>query len=133
VPHRAVLHELHRIGAVREAEGQVQPQRALHLRERNNFAFLSPVMPVLVDLLRISCREPAPNAIQRLAIPVETEVDLAIVRERCHSSARSMLDGLAHSLGRRVTVSRSRSTPNYSYSVTIVLAENQVKKTQRGR
>lgn len=133
VPHRAVLHELRRMGAVREADGKVHPQRSLHLPQRNNFDFLSPVLPVLVDLLRISCRKSASSAssVQRLAIPVETEVDLAIVRDRCGSSARSMLDGLGHSLGKQVTIGRNRRPPTYSYNVTIVLAENQVKKTQR--
>ena len=133
VPPRAVLHELRRIGAVHEADGKVQPRRSLRLRERNNFAFLSPILPALVDLLRISCKKSTSNAssIQRLAIPIETEVDLAIVRERCASSAQSMLDGVANSLGRQVTVSKTRKPPSYSYTVTILIAENHVKKTQR--
>lgn len=133
LPHRAVLHELRRIGAVREIDGKVEPRRSLHLRQRNNFAFLSPVLPALVDLLSISCKKAASKTplIQRLNIPVETEIDLAIVRERSASSAQSMLDGLAHSLGTQVTVPKSRRSPGYLFTVTIVLAESQASKTQR--
>jgi hypothetical protein len=133
LPHRAVLHELRRIGAVREIDGKVEPRRSLHLRQRNNFAFLSPVLPALADLLSISCKKATSKAppIQRLIIPVETEIDLAIVRERSASSAQSMLDGLAHSLGTQVTVPKSRRAPRYSFTVTIVLAEGPVSKTQR--
>jgi len=133
LPHRAVLHELRRIGAVREIDGRVEPRRSLHLRQRNNFDFLWPVLPALVDLLSLSCKKAISRAppIQRLVIPVETEIDLAIVRERSTSSAQSMLDGLAHSLGTRVTVPKSRRSPGHSFSVTVVLAESQVSKTQR--
>ena len=133
VPYRAGLNELRRIGAVREADGKVEPRRSRQLADQNNFAFLSPALPALVDLIRISHKKSTSKAssIQRLAIPVETEVDLAIARERCVSSAQSMLDGLAHSLGRESTVSRNRRRGSYSYTVTIVLAENQVKQTQR--
>jgi hypothetical protein len=131
LPHRAVLHELRRIGAACEADGRVEPRLSRHSRRRNNFDFLSPVLPALVDLLGISSKKSASKipSIQRLIIPVETEIDLAIVRERSASSAQSMLDGLAHSLGTQVTVPKSRRPPAYSVTVTIVLAEGQVKNT----
>ena len=133
LPHRAVLHELRRVGAVREIGGEVEPRRSLHLRQRNNFDFLWPVLPALVDLLSISCKRAKSKAppIQRLVIPVETEIDLAIVRERSASSAQSMLDGLAHSLGTRVTVPKGRRSRGYFFTVTIVLADSQVSKTPR--
>ena len=56
VPHRAVLDELRRIGAVRDIPGAVQLRRSLDLRQRNNFAFLSPVLPVLIDGLRVASK-----------------------------------------------------------------------------
>jgi len=131
LPHRAVLHELRRISAVREVDGRVEPRLSRHLRQRNDFDFLSPVLPVLVDLLSISRKKGTSKvpSIQRLIIPVETEIDLAIVRERSASSAQSMLDGLAHSLGTQVTLPKSRRSPAYSFTVTIVLAEGQVSNT----
>lgn len=132
LPHRAVLHELRRIGAVREINDKVQPRRSLRLRQRNNFAFLSPVVPALVDLLKIASKKATSKtpSIRRLSIPAKSEMDLAIVRDRCASNAQSMLDGLAHSLGRQITVPRSEKSPSYSVAVTIVLAENEVRKGQ---
>ena len=71
------------------------------------------------------------SSIQRLSLAAESEVDLAIVGDRCRSSARSMLDGLAHSLSRQVTVPRRGRKPAYSFTVTVLLAENREKTTQR--
>ncbi len=135
VPHRAVLDELRRIGAVRDADGTVELRRSLHLRQRNNFAFLAPVLPVLVDGLRIVSKRGPANAslIQRLCVPAETEMDLAIVRERCASSVQTMLGGLAHSLARRVTVPRKRAAPAHFFTVTVLLSEKQGKRRQRIR
>lgn len=134
IPHRAVLAELIRIGAVRESDGYVALLRSTHVRKRYDFAFLAPVLPALLDSLRISSATPrseASSSVHRLAIPAETELDLSIIRDRCTSSAQSMLDGLAHSLAKQVTLPRtSRRTP-YSFAVTILLAED--KPTQRTR
>jgi hypothetical protein len=131
VTHRAVLDELRRIGAVHGSDGTVQLRRSLHVRQRNNFAFLSPLLPLLVDGLRLVSKRDASSvpSIQTLCIPAETEVELAIVRDRCASSAQSMLDGLAHSLGTRNKV--RRKSPARSVTVTILLAENAAKRTTR--
>jgi hypothetical protein len=136
VPHRAVLDELRRIGAVSDANGSVLLRASPHLSQRHNYAFLSPVLPALIDGLRIASKKPGPNvssSIYRLSLAAETEVDLAIVRDRCTSSAQSMLDGLANSLGSQVTVPRRRRSPSYSLAVTILLAERRRKKAQRSR
>jgi hypothetical protein len=72
VPHRAVLDELRRIAAVTDSDGAVRLRRSSQLRRRNNFAFLSPVIPVLVDALRLAskkeCSGPT-SSIQTLSIP----------------------------------------------------------------
>ena len=136
VPHRAVLDELRRIGAVTDAKGGVQLQAAPHLSHRHNYGFLSPVLPALIDGLRIASRKSASDtssSIYRLSLAADTEVDLAIVRDRCTSSAQSMLDGLANSLGSQVTVPRRRPSAAYSFAVTILLAESREKKAQRSR
>lgn len=134
VPPRAVLEELRRIGAVIDANGAVLLQASPTIRQRYDFGFLSRVLPALVDGLRIASRKPGPGAassVHRLTLPAETEVDLAIVRDRCISSAQSMLDGLAHSLGTQAATPRTRRAPNHSFSVTILLAENGSKKSHR--
>jgi hypothetical protein len=131
VPHKAVLDELRRIDAVTDDGTSVWLKTPI-LRKRHDFAFLSPVLPVLVDGIRIASKRRdsrSSSSIQRLKLPVESEVDLAIVRERCLSSARSMLDGLGESLGTSVTLPRTRRNPEYSFTVTILLAENRASKS----
>jgi hypothetical protein len=136
VPPRAVLEELRQIGAVVDANGFIFLRTSPSIRQRHDFGFLSPVLPALVDGLRIASKKGgarAASSIHRLTLPAETEVDLAIVRDRCISSTRSMLDGLAHSLGAQAAVPRSRRHPNLWFSVTVLLAENGSKEKQRPR
>jgi hypothetical protein len=130
VTHRAVLDELRRIGVVRDNGESVSLKVSPALRNRHNFTFLSPVIPVLVDGIRIASERAGlpPSSIQRLTLPVESEVDLAIVRERCSSSAKSMLDGLGESLGTRVTVPRRRRNSQFSFTVTVLMVENRAAK-----
>ena len=135
VPHRAILDELRRIEAVSDRDGSVQLRESPHLRQRHNFAFLSPVLPALLDVLRIASRKArssGASSIKRLCVPAETELDLAIARDRCTSSAQSMLDGLAASLG-AVALPRKNSSrsPTYSFSITILLTEDRTKRIQR--
>jgi hypothetical protein len=134
VPPRAVLDELRRIGAVVDSNGSVLLRASRSIRQRHDFGFLSPVLPVLVDGLRIASKHKGlaatASSIHRLTLPAETDVDLAIVRDRCISSARSMLDGLAHSVGTQAAAPRSRRHPNFWFSVTVLLAENSSKKNQ---
>lgn len=134
VTHRAILDELRRIGAVKDNGETVWLQASPSFHKRHSFAFLSPVLPILVDGIRIASKRdgaPSASAVQRLTLPVESEVDLAIVRERCSSSSRSMLDGLGESLGTSVTVPRTRRNPEYSFTITVLLVENRATKQTR--
>ena len=137
VPHKAVLDELRRIEVVSDFNGTVKLKNSSQLRGRYNFAFLSPILPALVEGLRIVSGGAPPDvqsSIQRLVLPVETEIDLAIVRNRCTSSARSMLEGLSHSLGTQVTLPRKRrSATSYSFTITILLSENRTKRIRSRR
>ena len=129
VPHRAILDELRRIDAVTDDGKRVWLKTSPILRGRHNFSFLSTVLPALVDGIRIASRRSrAPTSIQRLTLPVESELDLAIVRERCYSGTKSMLEGLSESLGMSVTVPRRRRKSDYSFTVTVLLAENRGTK-----
>lgn len=130
VPHRAVLDELRRIGAVSDDRGIVKLKESSPFRERFNFTFLAPVTPALIDGLRIAANLPGssvPQAIQRLTLPAKTAVDLAIMRDRCTSSVRSMLDGLAHSLGTQVAVPTRKGRPSHWFTITVLMAENREK------
>jgi len=136
IPHRAVLDELRRIGGVIDVGSNVRLRGSPGLRQRHDFAFLSPLLPVLVDGLRIVSKNTPSKAlqsIQRLSLQVESDVDLAIVRDRCTSSAQSLLEGLADSLRTEVTIPRRKRRPAFSFTITILLAENREKKIQRSR
>ena len=132
VPHRAVLDELRRIGAVGGNSTSVS-LRHHNLRRRQDFAFLSPVLPVLVDALTIASNktQSRDSPIQRLCIPIGSELDLAIVRDRCTTSARSMLEGVRQSFGKQVTVPSRGRPPEFSFAITILLAETPTKKHRR--
>lgn len=133
VTYRAVLDELRRIGVVKDNGQTVCLKVSPNLRNRNSFAFLSPVIPVLVDGIRIASARTGPpsSSILRLTLPVESEVDLAIVRERCSSSAKSMLNGLGESLRTSITVPRTRRKSEYSVTVTVLTVENRTTKQSR--
>ena len=131
VPHRAVLDELRRMKAVLTSVEHVQLRAQAQLRIRHSFGFLSPVMPVLIDGLRIASENLRPDpstSIQRLLIPINTDVDLAFVRERCRSTAKAMLDGLAYSLDVQGKLTKRKRGASYSYAVTILLTESRTKK-----
>jgi hypothetical protein len=135
VPHRAVLDELRRIGAVTESAGTVQLRGSQQFRKRLNFAFLAPVVPALVDGLRIAggLGSNTPPSIHRLSLPAKSEVDLTIMRDRCRSGVQSMLEGLAHSLGPQITIPSRKGTPSHWVTVTVLLAENRAKRPDRSR
>jgi len=127
LPHRAVLDELRRIGAVRDIDGAVQLRRSLHVRQRKDFEFLAPVLPVLVDGLRIAAKQDASgmSSIRRISIPAETESDLAIVRERCISNVQAMIASLVHSLSTKITVPRKGKTAAHFFTITVLLSETK--------
>ena len=130
VPHKALLDELRRMGVVSSEQQSVRLLKSQNLRKRNDFAFLSPVLPTLLDTLRIASRHVGSKAltsIYRLSIPAETEIDLAITRERCASSAKSMLDGLGGSLRTRASVPRRRRKSPHLVTVTVLLVENKAE------
>jgi len=135
VPQRAVLDELRRIGAVRDFGDAVRLRRPLNFRQRDNYKFLSPVLPVLIDVLRVASKRDwsKVSSVQRLTIPAETEMDLSKVRERCASAGRSMLEGLADSFDIQVGVSRKARRPPHFFSITILLSEKRAKEKSTHR
>jgi len=132
VPHRAVLEEMLRIAAVHESKGSVRLRRSVNLRLRNNFAFLSPVLPLLIDALQIASNIKCnPSSIQRLTIPADTDADLAVVRARCDSSAKSLLEGLAHSLVKPGRERRRHSAR--AVTITVLLSNRREKNRVKDR
>ena len=127
VPHRAVLDELHRIGAVRR-EGKNVILKMTRMRpQRNRFASLSSVLPAIIDGIRVASNAEisrAPPSMYRLTIPAKSELEMAIKRERCVSTVTAMLNGLEESLG-HLAESRVHREQPHSFIVTVLLAENR--------
>lgn len=135
VPHRAVLDELRRIDAVGGDGLSVWLKKSRKLNRRNDYTFLSSVLPVLVDGIRIAAQRQSLRrsaSIYRLTLPLANEMDLAIVRSRSASTAKSMLEGLGDSLGTSFTVPRRGGKSTCSFTITVMLAENRNTKGQRG-
>jgi hypothetical protein len=128
VPHRAVLDELYRMGAVRRDGKNVELKMTRALRQRHSFASLALVLPALIDGIRLASMPEiarAPPSIYRLTLPANTKLDAAIVRERCSSSVASMLNGLEESLVEPLTVpKRKKGRQPCSFTVTVLLVEN---------
>ena len=127
IPHRAVLDELCRLGAVSSSRGRVRLARSLHLQRRQDLAFLAPVMPALIDALRVGVRDARTksSSVYRLSLPLLTDIDLAIARRRCVSSAKSMLDGLRDSLGTQITLPVRTRKQTQLLTITVLVAENR--------
>jgi hypothetical protein len=127
VPHRAVLDELQRIGAVRREGERVVLTMARARRGRPTFAALSSALPAIIDGIRVASRaevSSASPAIYRLTIPAKSNLDLTILRERVSSTVTTMLNGLGESLGEGLTASKARQVQPHSFVVTVLLAEN---------
>lgn len=128
IPHRAVLDEMLRTGIVAEGSGSVRLLSTFLLEHRQDGGFLSSVLPALVDGIRIASNKRGvkpSSSVYRLSFPVESEVDLAVARERCTSSVKAMLDGLGQSLGERVTLPTRKQASAYSFTITVLLADNR--------
>lgn len=132
IPHRAVLDEMLRTGVVAEDKDIVQLQPTFPFEQRQDVGFLSTVLPALVDGIRIASSKRSTGAsscIYRLSFPVRSEVDLAIVRERCASSVKAMLDGLGQSLGEQVSLPKRKRNSAYSFTITVLLAQNRASNS----
>jgi hypothetical protein len=128
VPHRAVLNELIRLGVVRQIGKHVQAQNLSALRQRQNFASLAYLMPVIVDGIRLAsnARECAhSSSMRRLVLPAHNLLDLEMVRERCTSSIEAMLGGLSASLAAHNKAPRRAKPIPHSCSVSVLFVENR--------
>ena len=128
VPHRAVLDELRRVGAIRQIGVSVKLLRRPAVRQRQSLEELAPLTPVIADGIH-SVTHAASSGQQplfhRLVLPAHSLPELELVRKRCTDSVSTMLAGLSESLGVRLTVPpRLKQTP-YSYGITVLLVEQR--------
>jgi hypothetical protein len=132
VPHRAILDELQRVGAVRR-DGQYV---ALTGRERPRLNSLMFALPAIIDGIRIASRGGSsrmPPAIYRLRIPAKSELDMTLLRQRCVSTVATMLSGLGESLGGQLTRPLTKQSGAKSFVVTVLLTESKSPLGFKGR
>jgi hypothetical protein len=135
VPYRAVLNELQRIGAVKVDHEHVRLRPTRHLRKSHDLGSFSAALPALIDGLKIAAATKKPDiatSIHRLLLPVDSELDLAFVRERCISTVKTMLDGLSHSLGAKGQP-RNAAGGSAAFAVTVLMVESSSKKNPQQR
>jgi len=134
VPHRAVLQELQSRGFVEVRRDKIR-LRASARRHEDSGPLLA-VAPALIDALRLASAKPLDvhESVFRLVIPAESDLDLSFLRERCRSSAKSMLDGLKDSLARSPgKIRRKRRKTRTTLTLTILLAEHQQSRVATRR
>jgi Family of unknown function (DUF6502) len=131
IPHRAVLHELQRVGAVVIHDGSVKLRISKkNLDQRYNFWPLAEALPVLVDAIRIASSGPRHRAgtIQRLTFQKRLDVGFAAAKDRCRMAARSLQEELGLALSNEKGPKIRNSTD--SVTVTVMLVNN--KRRRRG-
>jgi hypothetical protein len=135
VPHRAVLDELCRIGAVRSSGGFVALTPSGRYREKRAIHGLSMALPVALDGLRSMSRELRSrdgSSVHRLILTADDPLDLIRIRDRCTLSAEAMLKGLRESLGVQVTTPRVMSGRG-SCTVTVLVVDSPSRSDHRYR
>ena len=135
VPYRAVLTELQRIGAVTVDHEYVRLRPTRYLRKSHDLGSFSAALPALIDGLKIAAATKKPDiatSIHRLLLPVDSDLELAFVRERCISTVKTMLDGLGHSLGAKAQP-RNSAGGNAAFAVTVLMVESSAKKDHHQR
>lgn len=131
IPHRAVLHELQRVGAVVIHDDSVKLRISKkNLNQGYDFRPLAEALPVLVDAIRIAssrARNPV-AAIQRLTFQKRLDVGFAAAKDRCRMAARS----LQEELGLALSKMRSPKMRNSTDSVTVTVMLVMHKPRRRG-
>lgn len=132
VPPRAVLNELREMGVARQSGTFVEVKSLGRLRRRRSLASLSTLMPVLVDGVRVAAgdgRARSSSFMRRVVLPAKSLSELELVRSRCASSVNSMIHGLESSLSGDEAAPKAGRRRSHSCSVTILLTEHRLDKS----
>lgn len=130
VSQRAVLDELLRTKVVRRNGAQLQLRNSQRLTKSRGGDGLSRVMPILIDGLRMASTESTTSidsSLYRLRLAASNVADLALVRNRCLTSIRSLLYGLRESLAKREMMPAKTRSPKHTLTVTVLLTESRPK------
>lgn len=128
VSKRAVLDELIRKRLAVRTGSQLRLRGPQVLTRRKARDALSRVMPALVDSIRIASTgssAPIDSSLYRLRLAAGTVADLAMARDRCLSSIRSLLYGLRESLDNQLTLPANKRSRKHTLTVTVLLSETR--------
>jgi hypothetical protein len=132
VSPRAVLEELVRAKTVRRAGDRLKLQATRRQNRVDGLGPLNRVIPTLVDGLRIASHRstsPIGSALYRLRLQAATEVELALIRQRCTSAIQSLLHGLKESLEHEFTRPVRQRSSRHALTVTVLLGDADIKKS----
>lgn len=128
---RAVLEELAQGKAIRVFGRQIELKAARISTAKAHLGALSRMLPTLIDFLRIASVERKNQLdplLYRLQLHASNEAELGLIRERCQSGIRSLLQGLQESLEHQITIPMRKRTAGHAIHVTVLLADNQAKR-----
>ena len=129
---RAVLEELAHSKAIRIVGRQLELRADKFSTEKAHLGALSRVLPALIDVLRIASverRNQLDPLLYRLRLHADSETELGLIRERCQSGIKSLLEGLQESLEHQVTIPVRKRTAGHTIHVTVLLADNRAQRS----
>lgn len=129
---RAVLEELAHSKAIRIVGRQLELRAAKFSSQKAQLGALSRVLPALIDVLRIASverRNQLDPLLYRLRLHADSETELGLIRERCQSGIKSLLEGLQESLEHQVTIPVRKRTAGHTIHVTVLLADNRAQRS----
>jgi hypothetical protein len=124
VPPRAVLEELRRVHAVREAGDYIELTHGRVSRDRSLSKSIQGLMEVLLGELETAPRGPTDSAarLQRIALTAADAVDLKVMQERATVGVDEFLQGLQRSLKfPTMPPRRSKGKMKHQLAVTVVV------------
>ncbi len=124
LPHRAVLDEMCRLGAIRKVGSTVSLSLTSKWRAARSFKSLNAVLPILIDGIRHSSKteNSKGSSLHRISIPARSQLDLSIVRARCFSNVVSVLTGVSESLRGPANARQSKNSP-YACALTVLISD----------
>jgi hypothetical protein len=129
---RAVQEELVLSKMIRIVGRQLELRTAKISAVKAHSGPLSRVLPALIDALRIASvdrRNKLDPVLYRLRLNADNETELGLIRERCQSGIKLLLEGLQESLANQVTIPARRRTVGHTIHVTVLLADNRAQRS----
>lgn len=123
---RAVLEQLEQSRVVRSVGRRVALRATKMSSPKVRMGDIARIIPALIDGLRIASVESTSASgpmLYRLRLPASSELELALIRDRCASGVQSLLHGLDASLKYPIAIPGSKRRPLHALNLTVILAD----------